>query len=63
MDGNQNRIAVGKVLENGDRIEIRFIPLPPEKRQAWNRSMRLITDLLLEIVHENPKGDCPRDVE
>jgi len=35
-----------------EKITIRYIPFPPEKRAAWERSMRLITEILLEIVKE-----------
>ena len=30
-------------------IKTKFIPLPPEKRAAWENSMRLLGEMLLEI--------------
>ena len=45
--------------DNDDRIEIRYIPLPPEKRAAWNHSMKLLTRLLIEIINEQEK-DLPQ---
>jgi len=38
-----------------DTIHVRYIPLPPEKRAAWDRSMQLITKLLLEILADKGK--------
>ncbi len=35
-----------------DIITIRYIPLPPEKRAAWERSMRILTGIILEILKE-----------
>jgi len=35
-----------------DKITIRYIPLPPEKRPAWERSMRILIQLMLEIIEE-----------
>ncbi len=38
-----------------DRIAIRYIPLPPAKRAAWNYSMKLLTSMLIEILNEEKK--------
>jgi len=35
-----------------DTIEIRYIPLPPRKRAAWEQSMRILIALILEILEE-----------
>ena len=43
----QTTIQKGK-----DRITIRYIPLPPEKRAAWEQSMRILTEMMLEILEE-----------
>ena len=40
--------------ENGDRVEIRFIPLPPEKRLAWERSMHILKAIIWDIVQTDP---------
>ena len=42
------------VTENGDRVEIQFTPLPPERRQAYREAMRWITQLILEILDDFP---------
>jgi hypothetical protein len=39
-------------LKNGDHIEIKYIPCPPEKIIAWHRSIELITKMILEILKE-----------
>ncbi len=35
-----------------DIIEIRYIPIPPEKREAYQESIRFLAMLLIEIVNE-----------
>ena len=35
-----------------DIVEIRYIPLPPEQREAYTQAMRILTKLLIEIVNE-----------
>ena len=44
-------------LKNGDHIEIKYIPCPPEKIIAWHRSMELITKMILEILEEQAGGN------
>ncbi len=44
--------AKSKRANKGDEVEIRFVPCPPEKAEAWHESMRLITRLLIEIDEE-----------
>jgi len=43
-----------------DTIRIRYIPLPPEKRQAWERSMKILTEIILEILKE--EGSLPEPI-
>jgi len=38
--------------DEGDEITINFIPLPPEKREAWKESMRLITEIIIKIIDQ-----------
>ncbi len=33
-------------------LSVNFIPLPAEKRAAWDNSMRLLAEMLLEIYSE-----------
>jgi hypothetical protein len=37
------------------QVKTKFIPLPPEKRAAWENSMRLLGEMLLEI-YANAEG-------
>jgi hypothetical protein len=36
-----------------DLVEIRFIPLPAEKREEYQQSIRLIAKILIEIANED----------
>jgi hypothetical protein len=42
--------------EEGDQIIINFIPLPPEKRADWEQAMRLITEIIIEIINQRGAG-------
>lgn len=33
-------------------LSVNFVPLPAEKRAAWDNSMRLLAEMLLEIYAE-----------
>ena len=49
-----------KKNERNDTIGIRYIPLPPKKRATWERSMNLLTDIILEILKE--EGSLPEPI-
>jgi len=49
---NRNPSTKNETEHNQDTITIRYIPLPSDKRAAWERSMRILTALILEIVEE-----------
>jgi hypothetical protein len=45
-----------KTKENPDlyesRIEIRFIPLPPERRAEWELAMGLLNEIILQAISD-----------
>jgi hypothetical protein len=50
------------------QITVKYIPLPPEKKAAWDNSMRLLGEMLLEIYAESEQfasstqhADFPND--
>lgn len=43
-------------------VEIRYTPLPEEKRKAYRESMRVITMILIEIVDEQEQQDLYIDI-
>jgi hypothetical protein len=49
---NRNASTQKQEEPTQDKITIRYIPLPPEKQPAWERSMRILTQMILEIIEE-----------
>jgi hypothetical protein len=41
-----------EIHHDQDTITIRYIPLPPKKRKAWERSMRILAEMMIEILKE-----------
>ncbi|HKI53424.1 MAG TPA: hypothetical protein VJ987_04820 [Anaerolineales bacterium] len=39
-------------------IEIRHVPLPPEKRAAWDQAMQILTGKILDIVVIQVCSEC-----
>lgn len=49
--------------KHSDKIEVRYIPLPPEKRAEWDRAMQLLVKLLLEILREQKEGSASKPAD
>ena len=55
MRSAKSKTSEKKPKTNGpanDIIEIRYAPLPPEKVEAYQQSIRFIAKMLIEIVNE-----------
>lgn len=54
-----------KTNANDCEFEIRSIPLPPEKRVEWEAAMKILYELIIEVLNEQEpyQIEIPSDID